>query len=63
MKQKLTKGVPFMAQQLMNPPGIHEKVDSIPSPAQWVKDPCCPELSQTQLRSGIAVSCSVGWRL
>ena len=36
-KVKVT-GVPFVAQQIMNPARIHEDVGSIPSLAQWVKD-------------------------
>jgi len=31
-------GVPFVAQPLTNPTGIHEDVDLIPGLAQWVKD-------------------------
>ena len=31
-------GVPFMAQQLTNPPRIHEDVGLIPGLAQWVGD-------------------------
>ena len=28
--------------EVMNPAGIHEESDSIPGPAQWVKDPWLP---------------------
>ena len=31
-------GVPIVDQQVKNPIVIHEKVDSIPGLAQWIKD-------------------------
>ena len=41
-KIKKKKGVPFVAQRLMNTAKIHEDVGSIPGLTQWVKDLVLP---------------------
>ena len=46
-------GVPVVAQWLTNPTRNHEVVGSVPALAQWVDDPA---LSQTRLRSRVAVA-------
>ena len=39
---RVISGVPFVAQQLMNPTSIHEDADLIPDLGQWVKDMVLP---------------------
>ena len=40
--QKVVRGVPVMAQWLMNPTRNHEVAGSIPGLAQWVNNPALP---------------------
>ena len=41
--KNVNDGVPVVAQRVKNLTSIHEDVDSIPSLAQWVKDPTLPK--------------------
>ena len=48
--RKRHKGVPIVAQRVMNPTSIHEDVSLIPGFNWWVKD------LADRLRSGVAVA-------
>ena len=54
-------GVPVVAQQVKNPPSIHEDVGSIPGLARWVKEPSLLQAAASFTHAGgIQPCCGCG---